>query len=81
MPDKLYWMLADNLGSIRDVVSYDAVGNLVSKTDRNGRVTEYVYDAPYRLTTEKRKDGRTKKADLLGTIQAKHLDDHKRPTG
>ena len=33
------------------------MGNLVSKTDRNNRVTQFVYDDLDRLTSEQWKDG------------------------
>src|SRR5262249_48557887 len=37
--------------------SYDAAGNLTGKTDRLGRVTEYVYDPLNRLISENWLDG------------------------
>ncbi len=36
--------------SLAESYSYDAVGNLLSKTDRKGQTIQYVYDALYRLT-------------------------------
>lgn len=38
--------------SSRRVGSYDAVGNLTSKTDCNNHTIRYVYDALNRLTTK-----------------------------
>ncbi|MFN0056090.1 MAG: RHS repeat domain-containing protein, partial [Planctomycetales bacterium] len=36
---------------------YDAVGNVTSQTDRNGRLTNFTYDTLYRLTSELWKSG------------------------
>lgn len=36
----------------RRTFAYDAVGNQIQRTDRNGRVTQYAYDPLWRLTSE-----------------------------
>jgi len=41
----------NQLGKSRNY-EYDSVGNLTKLTDRNGRVTDYVYDDLYRLDQE-----------------------------
>lgn len=51
--------------------SYDAVGNLTSKTDREGNTIQYVYDALYRLTQKTYADSISVEYayDLAGKVQ------------
>ncbi len=50
---------AGDLERPETLYAYDAAGNVVQYTDRNGRVTEYDYDHLHRRTAETWLDGQT----------------------
>ena len=52
-------------------MTYDAAGNLASKTDFNGRTTTYAYDAANRLLTQ---DARSEPRPAHGQL---HLHRHR----
>jgi YD repeat-containing protein len=57
--------------SLAESYNYDAVGNLLSKTDRKGQTIQYVYDALYRMTQKSYPDSTAVEYmyDLVGKVQ------------
>jgi RHS repeat-associated protein len=63
---------SDDLGQVSST-SYDANGNVLSKTDANGNTTAYVYNTLNFLTREERPEGRNivYAPDLFGNVLSK----------